>query len=200
MRRIVVRGVVSVVLAGAGLAGGGVAGAAPAAGFGHPACVWGARVLPGPVGPAPGGVLGTDGPDRFAGTIGSRAVVWQRGRVTVLAGDFAAAQDVNRSGIAVGTAAASPGSRQAVLWRGAAATPLAVPAGLDITEVTGISDAGVIVGNAWQTIPDPDAFILRPHGLVWSAARPNQVRDLTPARWTACGCTASATPASSPER
>ncbi len=66
--------------------------------------------------------------------------------------------------------------------------PLALPAGLTgMGEVNGISDGGVIVGVATEVLPD---WMYRSHGLAWTAAHPERVRDLTPPGQDR-GCTAS---------
>jgi hypothetical protein len=160
-------------------ADGGRGLAAPVGGAPFWPCSWQSQVLPQPADQQGGMVMGSDGGDRWAGQVGRRAAVWDGGRVTVLGDDFSVAQDVSRSGLAVGTRA-HDGTQDAMLWGPAGATVLSMPAGLTAAEVTGISDTGVIVGNAWEFVPDADDW-LRPHGLAWSVRDPGRVWDLTPA-------------------
>lgn len=122
-------------------------------------------------------VLGTDGDDRFVGYEGPHAVVWRHGRVITLPGSYAQALDVNRAGVVVGTVSADDGDRVPVFWRDGVAVPLAEPPGLSVMEVTGISDTGVIAGNAWLFVGDGNVVS---HGLVWSVDHPETIRDLTP--------------------
>lgn len=138
-----------------------------------PACTWTASALP-TIDNAGGFVLGTDGDHRFAGYMNDRPAVWVPGRVVVLSQQRGVAQDVNRSGLAVGVVDIT----RAVLWRGQTAVTLAVPRGQAIQEVTAINDAGIIVGNTWVRGPDGN---VQPHGLVWNARTPWHVLDVTPA-------------------
>jgi hypothetical protein len=131
------------------------AGSAPAAGPAHRACSW-------------------------TGQSGRRAVVWRDGRVTAVGPDFSIANDVNRAGLAVGVQSSPGNQTEGMVWGGPTPISLAVPPGLQIGEVTGISDTGVIVGNASSFDPtQPDGS--REHGLIWSVRDPATVRDLTPA-------------------
>jgi hypothetical protein len=185
MRKVNLFSAVSVVLAGVAVVPGAAlaapaAGSAAAAGSVHGACGWTVQVLRGLPGQQSGMVMGTDDGHRWAGQSGRQAVVWRDGRVTAIGPDYSIASDVNRAGLAVGIQSGADGQAQGMLWGGPTPVALAVPPGLQISEVTGISDTGVIVGNASGFDPtQPDGS--REHGLIWSVRDPATVRDLTPA-------------------
>lgn len=139
-------------------------------------CTWVEEPLPGLPESADGHVAGTDGRDRYAGSVGMRAVVWDHRRPTDLGSGTAT--DVNRDGIVVGAIHDEVWGYHAAFWRGTQMVRLAEPAGVSGTHALGITDDGLIVGTGGT-----DQMFVQV-GLVWSVDTPNRVRVITSQRGT----------------
>ncbi len=107
-----------------------------------------------------GTVFGPTGPRAF------RFYPWQAAVTLLPGGQYATA--VNDHGRIVGHRYEGSDT-VGIEWQGAAVRRiLAEPAGFDLREVTGINNAGRIVGYGWGTTGDPDDSWGTAPGIVWS--------------------------------
>jgi uncharacterized membrane protein len=86
------------------------------------------------------------------------------------------ALDVNRFGVSVGQAFDGDYVQHAYLWSDEVPVALAEPAGADLTAAVGVSDTGIVAGNAEFFGPGTEEGSR--HAVVWSVQTPNEVRDL----------------------
>lgn len=103
------------------------------------------------------------GTRRTAGVSGVQAVVIRDGKVVALptpgTAAFTSATGINARGDVVGTAGLKAGGERAVLWPAGAPTATLLTVGTRSTKAVGITDDGVVVGNAGDL----------PHGFRWAA-------------------------------
>lgn len=165
-------GLVAVGLPAAASAAPSPAGSVPAT-----ACTWTAKQLPLLPGGSTGAVLGTDGGSTFSGWVfaedGQHAVLWRSGKVVDL-GTYAdggtRANDVNRSGVAVGStdyvAAEFP-----QVWRAdGSAHALPVAEGTTGASAVAVNDAGLAVGYRYAA----DGTVV---GMLWNTTTLTVVRE-----------------------